>query len=184
MNSVIGRAGECIAEEYLKTRGFLVWRPGDFIRLLEVVLAYSVVSGECREEPKEPITLAIPTPVGYVSVTYWRGRCLSEGARTATPLEASLYAPCLKKCVEEAIDRPLLHVLSSAAAELLQYRAALRTVDLFAFRDGALYAVEVKTNSGKLTESQLEKASVLRRWLKPLVVRVYLQNPLVEIRPQ
>ncbi len=184
MNSqLLGKIGEYIAQEFLKMRGYLVWRPDDFIKLLEVAVVYSVVNGKCDGEPKEPLVIAIPTPVGHIAITYWRGGCLPGGGRAATPLESSIYAPCVKKCIEETFGS-LLDPLKSFATELLAYREALKTIDLFAYKDGVFYAVEVKTNSGKLRDSQVEKAVILKKWLKPLVVRVYLQNPLVEIKQQ
>jgi len=176
----LGRVGECVAEAVLRQRGFSVWRPDEFIRLLELAAVYGVVNGECKEEPKEPLTLSVPTEAGHIHVTYWRGRCIPQVGRVATPIEHSIYVPCLKRCIEESLDGQLLNALRPVALELLAYRRALKTVDLFAFKDGVVYAVEVKTNSGKLSEKQWEKTSVLRV-LRHLAVRVYLQNPLVEI---
>lgn len=176
----LGRVGECVAEAFLKQRGFSVWRPDEFIRLLELAVVYGVANGECKQEPKEPLTFSVPTEAGHVHVTYWRGRCIPQEGRAATPIEHSIYVTCLKKCVEESLGGQLLNALRPVALELLAHRKALKTVDLFAFKDGVVYAVEVKTNSGKLSETQWEKTLVLRL-LRHLAVRVYLQNPLVEI---
>jgi len=176
----LGKAGECVAEVYLRQRGYLVWRPEEFIRLLELTAAYNAIAGECKQEPKEPLTLSIPTHVGYVSVTYWRGRCIPQLGREATEIERSLYAPCLKKCVEETLGRELLEALSPVASEFLACRKAIKTFDFFAYKDGVVYAVEVKTDGGKLSKAQVEKTLVFRS-VKHLVVRVHLQNPLVEI---
>jgi hypothetical protein len=176
----LGKAGECVAEVYLRQRGYLVWRPEEFIRLLELTAAYNAIAGECKQEPKEPLTLSIPTHVGYVYVTYWRGRCIQQLGREATEIERSLYAPCLKKCVEETLGRELLEALSPIASEFLAYRKAIKTFDFFAYKDGVVYAVEVKTDGGKLSKAQVEKTLVFRS-VKHLVVRVHLQNPLVEI---
>lgn len=176
----LGRVGECVAEAFLRQRGFSVWRPDEFIRLLELAAIYGVVGGECGQEPKEPLTFSVPTEAGHFHVTYWRGRCVPHEGRTATPIEHSIYTPCLKRCIEGSLGEQLLSTLSPVAVELLAYRKALKTVDLFAFKDGVVYAVEVKTNSGKLSEKQWEKTLVLRL-LRHLAVHVYLQNPLVEI---
>jgi hypothetical protein len=176
----LGKAGECIAEVYLRQRGYLVWRPEEFIRLLELTVAYSAVAGECKQEPKEPLTLSVSTHVGYVYVTYWRGRCIPQLGREATEIERSLYAPCLKKCIEETLGRQLLEALGPIAPEFLAHRKILKTVDFFAYKDGVVYAVEVKTDGGKLSKAQVEKISVFSS-VKHLAVRVHLQNPLVEI---
>ncbi|ABP51306.1 MAG: hypothetical protein OWQ51_00575 [Pyrobaculum arsenaticum] len=181
MKQLIGKIGECAAEEYLRHRGFLVWKPSEFIRLLELVALYNALTGECAAEPREPVTMKLPTRVGYVSVTYWRNKCVQVSGRETTPLEASIYAPCVRRCVAEALGQSLLQTLSGVSERLLENRRALETVDLFAYKDGVLYAVEVKANGGKLTERQLEKAFVLRDLLKPLVVRIHLQNLVFEI---
>ena len=181
MKQLIGRIGECAAEEYLRHRGFLVWKPSEFVRLLELVALYNTLTGECTAEPREPVTMRLPTRVGYVSVTYWRNKCIQENGREATLLEASTYAPCVRRCIAEALGQPLLQTLSGVSERLLENRRALKTIDLFAYKDRVLYAVEVKTNGGKLTERQLEKATVLRDLLKPLVVHIHLQNPVFEI---
>lgn len=180
MNVATGKAGECIAEIFLKQRGFKVWRPDQFVKLLELTAAASRVEGKCVAEPKTPLRMSVPTPSGHVSVTYWRGRCIElEDAVDATPLETSLYLPCVKKCVEKALEET--PELAKIADTLMEYRHVLRTVDLFAYKDGVFYSVEVKTNSGKLSNAQREKTVVLRQ-LRHLVVYVYLQNPLVEIK--
>jgi len=174
----VGVVGECIAAEALRLRGFRVFKPGEFVRALELAAVYHSLEGQCTAEPPRPLAYTLATPYGYVKVGYWRGKCL-DGLPDATPIEASTYAPCIKKCIEAELG-PLLQALSRHI-HLLAYRRALVTVDLFAEKDGEIYAVEVKTNSGRLTEAQREKAEVLG--LKHLLVRVYVQNPIVEIRP-
>jgi len=176
----LGEAGECIAEIFLKRRGFNVWRPDDFIRMLELAAVYETIDGTCEEEPREPLMFSVSTRAGYVHVTYWRGRCPPLEGREAAPLERALYLPCLKRCIEEALGEQLLKALRPIAAVLLEYRRVLKSVDLFAFKDGVVYAVEVKTNSGKLSERQVEKTEVLKL-IKHVLVQVHLQNPLVEI---
>jgi len=174
----VGVVGECIAAEALRQRGFRVFKPGEFVRALELAAVYHSLEGQCAAEPPRPLAYTLATPYGYVKVGYWRGRCL-EGLPDATPLEASAYAPCVKRCIEAELG-PLLQALSRHI-HLLAYRRALATVDLFAEKDGEIYAVEVKTNTGRLTEAQREKAEALE--LKHLLVRVHIQNPIVEIRP-
>lgn len=46
----LGRVGECVAETFLKQRGFSVWRPDEFIRLLELAVVYGVANGECKHD--------------------------------------------------------------------------------------------------------------------------------------
>ncbi|MEM4437699.1 MAG: hypothetical protein QW680_03590 [Pyrobaculum sp.] len=174
----VGRVGELLAEEFLKENGYAVWRPDQFIKLLEMAALYRVVSGECKTEPKVPLRISIPTKSGYVSVVYWRGNCIDIDAVEATEIERSLYAPCVKKCIEKTLGEFVK--LAETAETLLEHRRVLKSIDLFAYKDGVFFAVEVKTNSGKLSSIQREKTIVLRQ-LKHLVVHVYLQNPLVEI---
>lgn len=87
----------------------------------------------------------------------------------------------MKRCIEKKLG-PLLPTLGLALAELLSYRSLLKSIDLFAYKDGVLYAVEVKTNSSRPSDVQIEKTAVLKK-VRHLLVRVYLQNPLVEIKP-
>ncbi|ACB40500.1 hypothetical protein [Pyrobaculum neutrophilum] len=174
----LGQLGEYIAEVFLKRHGYKTWRPQEFIRLLEMAAAYRAIEGECGGEPKEPITFSIPTAVGYVKLTYWRGRCLPIEGRRAEPLEYSVYVPCVKRCIEGELGAIL--EAATPLVELLAERRAMETVDLFAFKDGVFYAVEVKTNGGRVSETQREKAAVLRG-IRHLLVRVYLQTPLVKI---
>jgi len=174
----VGVVGECIAAEALRQRGFRVFKPWEFVKALELAAVYHSLGGQCTAEPPRPLTYTLATPYGYVKVGYWRGRCVEE-LPDATPLETGVYAPCIKKCIEAELG-PLLQPLSRHI-HLLAYRRILATVDLFAEKNGEIYAVEVKTNSGQLTEAQREKAEVLG--LKHLLVRVYIKNPIVEIRP-
>lgn len=180
MKAELGQIGECIAAHRLKKLGYNVWTPKDFIRMVELAALYYTIEGECREEPKTPLTFTLATPAGYVTITYWQGRCLDAAGRPASLIEASVYAPCIKKCIETGLGR-LLEVLKPHWRDLLQHKSALATIDLFAEKDGVLYAVEVKTNEGKLSKAQVEKTMVFTNF-KHLAVRVYLQNPLVEIK--
>ncbi|MEZ0319210.1 MAG: hypothetical protein ABWK05_04345 [Pyrobaculum sp.] len=180
MKAELGRLGECIAAHQLKKLGYNVWQPRDFIRIVELTALYYAIKGECIDEPKTPLTFSIATPVGHVSVTYWQGRCLDVESRPASLIETSIYAPCIKKCIETNLGN-LLELLKPHWRDLLLHRAGLATIDLYAEKDGVLYAVEVKTNEGKLSKAQLEKTLVFRNF-KHLIVRVYLQTPLVEIK--
>ncbi|MFN3804695.1 MAG: hypothetical protein ACK4SY_06540 [Pyrobaculum sp.] len=174
----IGKLGECIAIETLRRRGYLVWMPEEFIRHLELAAIYYTIDGKCGEGPKEPLSFSIATPFGYISLTLWRDSCIEDAGRKATPLEY-IYLPCVKRCIEKKLG-PLLPTLG-LAAELLSHRSLLKSIDLFAYKDGVLYAVEVKTNSGRPSDVQIEKTTVLKK-VRHLLVRVYLQNPLVEIK--
>lgn len=176
----LGQIGEYVAEIFLRQNGYITWRPVKFIRFLELAVAYEGIRGEsCEKEPPEPLTLTVPTDVGYISLTYWRGRCLSIDGRRITQLEYSIYAPCVKKCIKKAMG-PLLEVFRPIARELLSYRRVLKTFDLFAFKNGVIYAVEVKTNGGKISDIQREKVVVLKN-IRHLLIHVYLQNPVVKL---
>lgn len=176
--NILGRAGECIAAEALRDRGFAVWTTEEFIRLLELAAIYISIRGECKEEPKEPLIFTVPTRYGYFTVSYWKSCPKELIGRPATPLEYPIYLPCVKKCIEHMLGRLMDPLL--ARVELLEFRNALKTVDLFAEKDGEFYAIEVKTNSAKLSKAQEEKTGALP--IRHLLVRVYLQNPLVEIK--
>ncbi len=176
---MIGKIGEYIAAEYLKERGYLVWRAGEFTKILQLAAIYHSAVGSCSTEPREPLTFSIPTPVGHLPLTLWRDKCLDIEGKKATPLEYA-YLPCVKKCIERELGR-LLEIEKTIIYKLLSYKSLLETIDLFAYRDGVLYAVEVKTNSGNLSRTQVEKTLVLEG-VRHLLLRVYLSQPRVEIR--
>lgn len=175
----LGKIGEYIAVEFLRERGYLVWKPEEFIKILELTAVYYAVDGVCSTTPREPLTFSVSTPVGYISLTLWRDRCLDVEGKKAMPFEY-IHLPCVKKCIERDLG-PLIKIIEPIFYNLLTYRSLLKTIDLFAYRDGVIYAVEVKTNSGTLSKTQIEKTLVLKG-VRHLLLRVYLTQPFVEIK--